>query len=116
MVSPLSLARIDLKRMSLSAEIQRNWMPRALGPMMLRPGLGMVTTTRNDLPSKDIDFEYTSSDTAIIELTDGAMRVQIEDVIVRRPAVTSKFNRWNGAAFLASSDFASTFVLSLIHI
>jgi hypothetical protein len=110
MVSPLSLARIDLKRMSLSAEIQRNWMPRALGPMMLRPGLGMVTTTRNDLPSKDIDFEYTSSDTAIIELTDGAMRVQIDDVIVRRPAVTSKFNRWNGAAFVASSDFASTFI------
>lgn len=110
MVSRLALARVDLKRMSLSAEIQRNWMPRVMGSTMLRPGLGMVSTTRNDLPSKDIEFEYSSSDTALVELTDLSMRVLINDVVVRRPTVTSKFNRWNGAAFVASSDFASTFV------
>jgi len=109
-VSTEALARIDLKRLQLSAEIQRNWMPRALGPMMLRPGMGYLCSTRADAASKTIEFVYSSSDTALVELTDLTMRVLIDDVVVRRPAVTSKLNRWNGAAFVSSSDTTSTFV------
>jgi hypothetical protein len=36
--SRLGLARIDLERTALAAEVQTNWMPRSLGSMMLRPG------------------------------------------------------------------------------
>lgn len=109
-VSPLALARVDLKRLQLSAETQRNWMPRAMGPMMLRPGLGYIASTKSDAASKTLEFIYSTSDTALVELTDSVLRVLIDDVVVRRPAVTSKFNRWDGAAFISSSDTASTFV------
>lgn len=109
-VSPLALARVDLKRLQLSAEEQTNWMPRAMGPMMLRPGLGYIASTKSDAASKTLEFVYSSSDTALVELTDSVMRVLINDVVVRRPVVTSKWNRWDGASFISSSDTASTFV------
>jgi hypothetical protein len=109
-VSRLALARIDLKRMALSAAEQINWIPRVLGSMMLRPGLQFLSATRSNAKPRHIPFVFSSSDTAIIELTDGMMRVRIDDVIVRRPAVTATFNRYNGAAFVASADVASTFV------
>ena len=109
-VSPLALGRVDLKRLQLSAEEQSNWMPRAMGSMMLRPGLGYIASTRSDAASKTLEFIYSTSDTALVELTDGILRVLIDDVVVRRPAVTSKFNRWNGAAFVSSSDTTSGFV------
>ena len=35
-ISRLALARTDFARTQFSAEIQTNWMPRALGSMMLR--------------------------------------------------------------------------------
>lgn len=110
LVSRLSLARIDLKRMALSAAVQLNWIPRVLGSMMLRPGLGFLSAIRNDAKPKHIPFVFGASDTALIELTDGMMRVRIDDVVVTRPAVTPTFNRWNGAAFVASVDTGSTFV------
>jgi len=109
-VSPLALSRVDLKRLQLSAEEQTNWMPRAMGPMMLRPGLRYIASTRSDAASKSLEFVYSSSDTALVELTDSTMRVLIDDVVIRRPAVTSKFNRWDGAAFISSSDITSSFV------
>jgi len=111
-VSDKALARADLKRMALSAETQTNWMPRTLGPMSLRPGLGYITSTQNDAAAKYIEFVYSASDMALIELTDSSMRVLIEDVVIRRPAVTSKLDRWNsgGGVWDSSSDTTSTFV------
>lgn len=41
-ISPLALARTDIERLALSAEVQTNWMPRLLSSMMLRPGLGYI--------------------------------------------------------------------------
>lgn len=109
LVSRLALARIDLKRMALSAAEQINWIPRVLGSMMLRPGWQFLSATRSNAKPRHIPFVFGSSDTAIVELTDGIMRVLIDDVIVRRPAVTPTFNRWDGAAFIASTDTATTF-------
>lgn len=109
-VSRLALARVmDVKRVALSAEIQKNWMSRVMGSMMLRPGLGYLGSTRNDSAAKHLEFIFATSDTALIELTDSVMRVRIDDVIVRRPAVTSKFDRWNGASWSTSSDTTSGF-------
>jgi hypothetical protein len=112
LVSKYALARVDLKRLALSASTFLNWMPRTLGSMMLRPGLQYLSSTRNDSASLHIDFVFGTSDTALIELTDSAMRVRVNDVIVTRPAVTSKWNRWDSgtSAFIASTDTAATFV------
>lgn len=41
-ISPLALARVDIDQILLSADQQKNFMPRVLGSMMLRPGLGFV--------------------------------------------------------------------------
>lgn len=109
LVSRLALARIDLKRMALSAETYVNWMPRAMGSMMLRPGLQYIGSTLGDDVSRHLPFDFGIDDTALIELTDGKLRVRIDDVVVTRPAVTSKFNDWNGAAFAAGTNTASLF-------
>lgn len=88
-ISPLALARVDFKRTPLSAEIQTNWMPRTLGAMSLRPGLGYAGATRSNLASVSIPFIFSRDDTARIELTDQVMRVWIDDALVTRPAVSA---------------------------
>lgn len=110
LVSRQALARVDLKRMALSASIFTNWMPRVLGSMQFRPGLEHLGTTLNDLPALHVEGIFGTSDAWICELTNGNMRVRVNDVIVTRPAVTSTFYRWDGAAFVASADTSSTFV------
>lgn len=88
-ISPLALARTDFKRTALSADVQTNWMPRALGSMMLRPGLGYTGATRSNLRAISLPFVFSNDDTARLELTNLAMRVWVNDVLVTRPAVTS---------------------------
>ena len=95
LVSPLALARVDLKRMALSAETQTNWMPRVLGAMRLRPGTKYLHSTRNDTASADLPFVFAADDTAIVELTDSAMRVVVSDTVVTRPAVSSAVTNGN---------------------
>ena len=89
LVSRLALARIDIARIALSSEIQKNWMPRVLGSMMLRPGLGYIVNTKNNLLSKNIKFEFSTTDTAILQFTDLVMRVIVDDALVSRVAVSS---------------------------
>lgn len=89
LVSPLALARQDLKRMALSAETQTNWMPRVLGPMMLRPGTTYLQSGRSDAAAVHLPFVFATDDTAIIELTDLAMRVDLSGVAITRPSVST---------------------------
>lgn len=88
-LSALALARTDFKRTALSAEIQTNWMPRSLGSMMLRPGAGYTGATRANLQSVTIPFIFSITDTARLEMTDGVMRVWVNDVPVSRIAVST---------------------------
>ncbi len=88
-VSPLALARTDIDRVALSAEIQTNWMPRTLGSMMLRPGLEFKGRTRSDKKAKFLKFIFSTTDTSLIELTDGYLRVWTNDELVTRPYVTT---------------------------
>jgi hypothetical protein len=94
-ISPLALARTDFKRTALSAEIQTNWMPRALGSMMLRPGLEYTGTTKSNLQSVQIPFVFSTDDTARLELTNLVMRVWVDDALVTRASVTTAIT--NGA-------------------
>ncbi len=88
-VSALGLARIDLKRMGMSAETQTNWMPRVLGSMMLRPGFGYKDNTRSDLQSRLMPFVFSEDDTAQVEISASTIYVRIDDSRITRPAVTS---------------------------
>jgi hypothetical protein len=89
LVSKLALARVDLKRLALSAETFINWMPRVLGAMRLRPGTRYRQSTRNSAASRDLPFIFSTDDTAIVELTDSAMRVVIDGLVVTRSSVST---------------------------
>lgn len=115
-VSRLALARTDVARIALSAEEQSNWVPRSLGSMMVRPGLGYVGTMLGD--GAMIPFVYANDDTAILELTAGAMRVWDDgEELVTRPAAgatvtngsfTSDLSGWTDADEVgATSSWAS---------
>lgn len=91
-VSPLALARTDVKRVALSAEEQENWIPRVLGSMMLRPGSLYLGQSESNNRARFIPFIFSTSnswDTALLELTDSLMRVWVEDTLVSRPAVST---------------------------
>lgn len=88
-VSRLGLARVDVKRISLAAQTQQNWLPRVLGSMMLRPGRAYIDNTANNAATRLLKFIFATSDTALIELTDSSLRVLIADVPLTRPSVTT---------------------------
>lgn len=88
-LSRLGLARIDLNRTPLSAEVMTNWMPRTLGSMMLRPGWGYISDTRNDAAAKLFPFVFATEDTAQLEITAGVLRIRISDTLLSRAAVTA---------------------------
>jgi hypothetical protein len=88
-LSRLGTARVDIKRTALSAAVMSNWMPRVLGSMMLRPGLGYLGATRFNSKTRLIPFVFSSSDAAVIECTSTNMRVWANDALVSRPAVTA---------------------------
>lgn len=93
LVSPLALGRVDLKRMAFSADTQVNWVPRVLGSMMLRPGLGYL----GDTPGRPrlIPFVFSSDDTSVLEISNRVMRVWTNDSLVTRQSVSTTVT--NGA-------------------
>lgn len=94
-VSPLALARVDLKRLALSAQTQNNWMPRVMGSMMLRPGLQYIGATASNAASRDIPFIRSSTAKAALEFTANLMRVWVDDALVTRPSVSSAVTNGN---------------------
>lgn len=89
MVSPLGLARIDQKRISMSAEVMTNWIARVLGSMALRPGLGYIGATSSNAAARFVPFVFGTSDTSLVEFTNAIMRVWINDVLLTRVAVAT---------------------------
>lgn len=88
LLSNLGLARLDIARYRMAAVEMTNWVPRILGAMMLRPGWQYLGTTNGGI-GKNIPFFFDITDTALIELTNLAMRVRVNDVVITRPAVTA---------------------------
>lgn len=88
-VSPLALARTDIKRIALSAETQTNFIPRVLGPMSLRPGWKYLHATKSNAAAKQVPFIFAVNDTAVLELTSGVMRVRVNDALVSRVSVST---------------------------
>lgn len=88
LVSVLGLARLDLKRLALSAQEMTNWMPRALGSMMLRPGFEHLGSTDTGL-SRFIPFVRSLEATALIEIAGDVIRVWRNDAVITRAAVST---------------------------
>ena len=86
-VSPKSIARVDLDRMPLSAAVMTNWLPKTQGAMTLRPGTKYLGSSLNDTGAEWIEFVAATDDTALIELTHQRMRIWIDDVLLSRPKV-----------------------------
>jgi hypothetical protein len=106
-VSRLALARTDIKRIAMSAEIQTNWMPRVLGSMMLRPGLEYIDSTFNNTEALHIPFIKSLDDTAIVELTDNLLRVRVDEEIIESEAVSTTLRNTSFAtdpAFTKKAD------------
>ena len=89
LVSRLALARADIKRVALSAEVHTNYAPNELGSMTLRPGLGYLTSTKSNNAARCIPFVFSTSDVARVEFTNLIMRVFVSDTPITRVAVSS---------------------------
>lgn len=96
LISPLALARADVKRTALSAEVMENCMPRVMGSMMLRPGLKYLGNSYLNAPTREIPFVFSVTDKAVIEFTDSAMVVYVDgDTLVTRNAVATTITNGN---------------------
>jgi hypothetical protein len=102
-VSELGLARIDVERLSMSAEVQKNYMPRVLGSMMLRPGMEYQNETLDNKKAKHLRFIFDVNDTAMVEMTDMAMRVKVDDQVVTRPSVAPATDFGSGNPYFTSN-------------
>src|SRR3990167_4084083 len=75
LVSPKALARVDLDRTRLSAEVMTNWLPKTQGAMRIRPGTKYIGNSYNDTGAEYLEFIAATDDTALIELTHQKMRI-----------------------------------------
>lgn len=101
-VSSLALARTDVAGIQLSAETMVNWLPKTLGPMRLRPGTRYLGSSRGNASAAWLEFVAATDQTALIELTEGRMRVWLDDALLTRPAVATSVS--NGS-FATSSGW-----------
>lgn len=98
LISKLGLARTDIERTRLSASVKKNWMPRVLGSMMLRPGWEYKSATYNNSFAVHFPFIYSATDMAVLEMTNQKMRIRVNEQVINRPAV---------ATAVSNGDFAS---------
>jgi hypothetical protein len=102
LISKRGLARIDLPRTAISAEVMTNWIARTLGSMSIRPGWEYIASTRSNAAARAFPFIFSADDTARLEISEGTLRVFVDDDLITRPAVTATVT--NGAF---TSDIAS---------
>lgn len=114
LISKKGMARTDIKRTALSAEIQTNWVPRVLGSMSLRPGLGYLGSTKGNKRAFHLPFIFSSTDKALIEFTDLFMRVRVDDVVIQRVAVTSAVTSGDFSAATGWTDADESGAVSTI--
>lgn len=92
-VSKHARTRVDVERLRLAAEMQENFLPYVLGPMMLRPGLQYCGGINDNLTARIVPFVFSNSDTAIIEFTDSVARVWVvandDETVVTRASVST---------------------------
>lgn len=98
----IALPRVDLARMRLATEVQTNMLCKAVGPAFLRPGLEYLSASGI---CRMKEFVFGATDAALLEFTDLALQVRLDDVLITRPAVTAGIT--NGA-FNSSTGWTLT--------
>lgn len=89
-VSVSALARVDQEKAKLWAEVQENLFPFTIGKAMMRQGttyLGNAATHANR--TREIPFVKSLTAQAGIEMSDGLLRIWVDDELVTRASVTS---------------------------
>ncbi len=102
LLSALGLARVDIARYRMAAKVMVNWMARVLGSMMLRPGWAYIGATTANAQARTIPFIFGATDTARLEVTQGATRVWVNDSLVTRVAVGTAVANGTFATNIAS--------------
>lgn len=109
--SEAGLARVDLERARLAAEIQENLLPHAIGKGQVRPGFEYIAATEDNNRARLLPFVRAVDDTALLVLTDGMLRVMVDDEYITRPSVTSSVTNGDfgasGSWTLTASDGAA---------
>jgi hypothetical protein len=122
-ISPKSLARVDLDRTRLSAEIMTNWLPKTQGAMSLRPGTKYFGSSLRDTGAEFIEFVASTDDVALIELTDDTMRVWLGDdahalALLSRPKVDTTLTLtdtgWSNTSVGGASAISGVDVLPIM--
>ena len=74
-VAKTALARVDLAQMRLAAELQRNFVPKTYGPMLMRPPLEFLEPiAEHGARSKMVPFVFSMEDMALVEFCRLGMR------------------------------------------
>jgi hypothetical protein len=97
-VSRAALNRVDKEIIRLHAERQENIVPHSIGKAGMRPGFQFLDEALGNVQPRLVPFVKGVDDTALLELTNGALRVRVDDEIVSRDAVT---------ATVTNGDFSS---------
>lgn len=117
LVSPKALARVDLDRTRLSAEVYTNWLPKTQGAMTLRPGTKHFGSSLRDTGAEWIEFVASTDDVALPELTHQKMRIWLGDdahslALLERPPVEASVSftdtGWNDASTGGTATISST--------
>lgn len=95
LLSELGLARTDLKRTAMSAQIMNNWVPRTLGSMSFRAGLQYIDHANSNNYALYIPFIFSLSDTALIEMTDSTLRFRVNEQLITRVSVATATTNGN---------------------
>ncbi|MBV8663846.1 MAG: hypothetical protein JO107_12145 [Hyphomicrobiales bacterium] len=111
-IDPLALSRVDQEHLRLAAQIQCNWLPRVLGPMMLRPGSEQIGVVYQSSPAKAVPFIAAFDDTAEIELTNYLMRVWVDDALVTRASVGTVVPGFNSGLWTTAATGTASVVYS----
>ena len=87
--SAAALARVDQEKMRLAADTQENLLPFVIGKAMMRPATGYLGASRNNNKARYLPFIKRLTDTAMVEMTDGYMRIWVSDAVISRSSVSS---------------------------
>ena len=93
-----ALARVDLERMRLAAEVQTNMLPFATGQGVMRPGLQYLGTTDTSAAARIKEFVFGATDAALMEFSNQSLRVWNSDALITRVSV---------ATAVTNGDFSS---------
>lgn len=88
-VSRLALTRLDLSRLTISAERVENFLISTLGWIGLRPGTADLGGTKDNQKTQLLRFVGTTSTCSLLELTANTLRVRNDGSLVTRNAVSS---------------------------